>query len=174
MKQLKRRTELLLLAIALGMICTASIHVYYISYQMFIISIIINILVTCCLFTLLTMTYRQLIIAKLIIDNRILTLDQAQIISEENGLQRKVSKQDIYISCFGVLIGTQPIKFNLERISLQAAELGEDYIAFTYGTEKSYQKIRILCEKMRIQDMIRITEKFRYETGITPVLTDDR
>lgn len=173
MNQLKRRTELLLLAVALCMIITAIVHVYSDAQLMFVLSSIINILVMCCLFSFLTLTYKQLITAKLIIDNRILFMEQAQIISENRGIQSKVSEKDVSISCFGILLGSKLIKFNQGGISLKAVELGETCLSFTFGIEGRIQKIRILHDSMRLQDMIRISEKLRYETGITPILTDD-
>ncbi len=172
MKKLKRRTEVLLLAMGLCMTFTAMAHVYHKTQLMFLVSIIINIIVMCFLLGFLTVTYKGLITAKLIADNRILSIEQAQVIWSAKNRLRKVTEKEVIISCFGILLGSRVIKYNLDGISLMAVELGDEFISVTYGAERKKQKIRILHERMRVQDLIRITEKFRYETGITPVLTD--
>ena len=72
------------------------------------------------------------------------------------------------VSYFGILLGEKIIKFNQDGIRLRTVEIGADFISFTYGTEKRTQNIRLLRPAIDPATLEQISEKFRYETGITP------
>ena len=79
----------------------------------------------------------------------------------------------IYISCFGILIGTKIIEFNQNGIWLRSVEIGRDYIAFCYGeTGGEQQNIRLLYSRPGGEALAGIIESFRKETGVVPVIAD--
>lgn len=104
-------------------------------------------------------TIRNLKIAKLIMENQILHIQSA--------------KTETFISCFGMLLNAKIIKFNLDRIHLIKVEIGERYIEMTYGTHKKIEKTRILHDELSPNELESIITKFRYETGIAPVIRTD-
>lgn len=115
---------------------------------------------------------RKLKIARLIAENPILHIRTATIrdISDKAAQPEDIEKTDVYVSYFGILLDSKIIKFNQDGIRLRAVETGEDFISFTYGTEKRIQNTRILRPPMDPATMKEISERFQYETGITPTL----
>lgn len=101
-------------------------------------------------------TIRNYKIAKLIMENQILHIRSAET--------------ETLISCFGMLLNAKVIKFNLDRIHLIKVEIGENYIDMTYGTHKKTEKTRILHDGLSPNELESIMTKFRYETGIAPVI----
>ncbi|MFA5577561.1 MAG: hypothetical protein WCZ27_10715 [Tissierellaceae bacterium] len=114
----------------------------------------------------------RLKIANLIAENPILHITTAVIshMSAEIARQLDTENTQIIISYFGILIGEKIIKFNQDGIQLRAVEIGGDYISFTYGIKKTMQNIRLLCPNLEAEELDRLVEKFRYETGITPTI----
>ncbi len=112
----------------------------------------------------------KLKIARLITENPILHI-QTAVISDISGEAAQPEKQDrteVVISYFGILMAERIIKFNQDGIRLRGVEIGKDFISFTYGTEKQTQNIRLLRPVIDPAAMEEISERFRYETGITP------
>jgi hypothetical protein len=101
-------------------------------------------------------------------------IKQAQILNQKVRISHRnksVNKDiEVFISCFGILIDTKMIKFNLDGVLLKKIQLSDRYITLSYGRENTDERIRILHETLTIYEMIRIIESFRYETGVTPVL----
>lgn len=175
---LRRRTKLFLIAIALCILLVVLAIAFY--GYMIIIDTFIAIIIAfmCMLLLMITFSYKKLMMAKLIIDNRIMHIRQAQIIDDKNNAfsqnKKLPSDIEIFISCFGILVDSRIIKFNLDGVTLQTVELSDRYITLTYGTKRKSEKIRILHETLTFQEMIRITESFRYETGVTPILVNEK
>jgi hypothetical protein len=115
---------------------------------------------------------RKLKIAQLIEENQILHINTAVIsdISAEAAQPGNIENIGVIISYFGILLGEKIIKFNQDGIRLRGVEIGADFISFTYGTEKRTQNIRLLCPAIDSAMLEQISERFRYETGITPTL----
>lgn len=142
--------------------------------QMLLFITIVTILTSSIMAGLWIREYRKLKTGELIVENRILHI-RAAVISEgvcpvanpedANGL-------DIFISYFGILLDSKIIKFNQEGTRLKAVEIGRDSISLTYGTDKQVHKTRILRAAIDKRELDGIIEKFRYETGIVPVITD--
>ncbi len=107
---------------------------------------------------------RKLRIAKLIAENQILHI-RAAVISDG------VDDIDVFVSYFGILLESRVIKFNQEGTFLKAVEIGPDYISLTYGTDKRVQSTRLLHAAIDDEEVERIAERFRHETGIVPVIT---
>ena len=79
-----------------------------------------------------------------------------------------IEASDVFISHFGILLNTRVIKFNQGGIRLRAVEIGDDFICFTYGTERWIQRTWLLRPAIDPVTIHEISEKFRYETGIVP------
>ncbi len=114
----------------------------------------------------------KLKIARLIAENSILHIHTAVIsdISGEAAQRPEPENTEVFISYFGILLDEKTIKFNQDGIRLRAVEIGNDFISFTYGTEKRTQYIRLLRPAIDPATMAEISERFRYETGIMPTL----
>jgi hypothetical protein len=114
----------------------------------------------------------KLKIAQLIAENPILHISTAVIsdISAEAAQPENIENTEVIVSYFGILLGEKIIKFNQDGIRLRAVEIGNDFISFTYGTEKRTQNIRLLRPAIDPAMLEQISERFRYETGITPTL----
>lgn len=114
----------------------------------------------------------KLKIARLISESPILHIHTAVIsdLSGEAAQPEESESTEVIISYFGILLDARIIKFNQDGIRLSAVEIGADFISFTCGTEKRTQNIRLLRPAINPQTIAEISEKFRYETGITPTL----
>ncbi len=116
--------------------------------------------------------FSKLKIARLIEENPILHIRTAVIseLSAETRQRSNAESTQVVISYFGILLNGKVIKFNQDGIRIRAAEIGDDFISFTYGTEKRTHNIRLLRPAIDSVQLEEIAEKFRYETGITPTL----
>lgn len=118
--------------------------------------------------------YRKLKTARLIVENPIFSIRTAVI---HNGTFDVVEAHEsenieVFVSYFGILLGAKIIKFNQDGILLKGAEIGQDFISFTYGTDKRVQTTRLLHPTISRMELESIAEKFRYETGIVPIFTN--
>ena len=113
--------------------------------------------------------FRKLKIARLIAENPILHIRTATI-SDISSEMAQPEDIEIFISYFGILLDAKVIKFNQDGIRLRAVEMGNDFISFTYGTEKWTRNIRLLRSVVDPASVEEISERFRYETGIMPTL----
>ena len=114
----------------------------------------------------------KLKIARLIAENPILHISTAVIsdLSGEAAQPENIENTEVIVSYFGILLDEKIIKFNQDGIRLRAVEIGADFISFTYGTEKRTQNIRLLRPAINPEELDKMSEKFRYEIGITPTL----
>ncbi len=117
--------------------------------------------------------FGKLKIARLIAENPILHIRTSVIsdLSAEAEQRSDTESTEVIVSYFGILLGEKVIKFNQDGIRIRAAEIGGDFISFTYGTEKRTQNIRLLRPAIDPEELDKISEKFRYETGIMPILS---
>jgi len=115
--------------------------------------------------------YKKLEAAGLIIENQIMHIRPAVIDVGEHGREAVDSPREVrevFISCFGILLGSKIVKFNHGGVHLKAVEIGCDFICLTYGTNKRTQKIQVLHSAIDSQEIDSIADKFRYETGVIP------
>jgi len=114
--------------------------------------------------------------AEVIIENQILHIQSAYSFVADSGelTSSHQEKMDIFISNFGILLDSKIIKFNQGRVKLKAVEIGQDYISLVYGTDKQMQKTYLLSKHMNDRELADIVEKFRYETGVVPVIKIDK
>jgi len=117
-----------------------------------------------CMAALWAQECRRLRIAQLIAENQILHIRTAVISNGADDI-------DVFVSYFGILLDSRVIKFNQEGAFLKAVEIGRDYISLTYGTDKRVQSTRLLHAAIDDEEVERIAERFRHETGIVPVIT---
>lgn len=114
--------------------------------------------------------------AQLIAENPLLLFRTAAIseMADELAQPIKIENTEVIVSYFGILLDAKIIKFNQDGIRLRAVEIGGNFISFTYGTEKRTQNIRLLRPAVNQEELEKIVERFRYETGITPTLTTQK
>lgn len=124
---------------------------------------------------LLAAEYYRYNTAKLIMDNKIIHIQVAKI--EEN-CEKKIYNtlstivMEYVISCFGILLGSKVIKFNVDGIKLTEVKINHDFIFIVYGKDNKNKTIRLLHGSLSTQELRDFVERFRYETGITPNVID--
>lgn len=124
-------------------------------------------------FLFFTMNQR-LTAARLIVENQILHIQPA-VLRERDSRKESEAEScetiEMFVSCFGILLGSKVIKFNQEGIRLKAVEIGRDYLSLDYGRDTDLRNIRLIHSRPDSAVLADIIEKFRYETGITPTIT---
>lgn len=107
--------------------------------------------------------------ARLIVNNSILHI----CVATTGGGDRpgENEKMEIYISYFGILLDSRIIKYNQECIFLKDVSIEKDFIILSYGTDNWLQKIQILHGTMSNEELNKVAQRFRDETGILPVIT---
>ena len=119
---------------------------------------------------------QRLTAARLIVENQILHIQPAVLRkrdSAKEGEAESCETVEMFVSCFGILLGSKVIKFNQEGIRLKAVEIGRDYLSLDYGRDTDIHNIRLIYSRPDSTVLASIIEKFRYETGITPTVTND-
>lgn len=116
---------------------------------------------------------QRLTAARLIVENQILHIQPAVL--RERGIVKESDVEscetvEMFVSCFGILLGSKVIKFNQEGIRLKAVEIGRDYLSLDYGRDMDVRNIRLIHAIPDSAILVSIIEKFRYETGITPTV----
>ena len=125
-------------------------------------------------FLFFTMSQR-LKAARLIIENQILHIQPAVLRVRDSTKESEAEScetVEMFVSCFGILLGTKVIKFNQEGIQLKAVEIGQDYLSLDYGRDTDIRSIRLIYSRPDSAVLGDIIEKFRYETGITPTIVN--
>jgi len=130
----------------------------------------LSVLISGLLAALSLQEYKIYKVAELIVENRIMHIKATEIEQQAYGICSFLCTEDLefFISCFGILLGSKVIKFNLGGIDLKEVKIGSDFISFVYGTGKEIQSIKLLHGIIGEQELKLITERFRYETGIIP------
>ena len=117
---------------------------------------------------------KKLTAARLIVENQILHIQPA-VLRERDSMEESEAAScetvEMFVSCFGILLGSRIIKFNQEGIRLKAVEIGRDYLSLDYGRDTDISNIRLIHSRPDSAVLADIIEKFRYETGITPTIT---
>lgn len=100
-------------------------------------------------------------IANLILDNEILYVD----IVETANIQLKAC-----VSCFGILIGSKVIKYNMGGVDLKEINIDDKYLNISVAKGKKTENIKVLYGNMNKEELHRFIYKFNFETGIMPKL----
>lgn len=109
--------------------------------------------------------------AKLIIENKIM---HVKIAANEQSVQvggfdtLKFDVTEYIVSCFGILLGSKVIKFNIDGIKLKEVEIDHNFISIVYGKDNENKTIKLLHGTIEKDEWYDVVEKIRYETGITP------
>ena len=118
-------------------------------------------------------TNQRLKAARLIIENQILHIQPAVLRKRDSMKENEAESYEtveMFVSCFGILLGSKVIKFNQEGIRLKAVEIGRDYLSLDYGRDTDIRSIKLIHSRPCSDVLEGIIEKFRYETGITPTI----
>jgi hypothetical protein len=108
--------------------------------------------------------------ASLIFENCILRIPVAVIDEAGDAAKPENAKSlEVFVSYFGILLGSRIVKFNQDGIILKGVEIGRDFLNLTYGTERGMRTTRLLRAEISQGELERIVERFRYETGVVPV-----
>jgi hypothetical protein len=113
------------------------------------------------------------ILAKLIVENKILCIPVVEVAKKSpkaDFINIPLGGIDIYISCFGILLGSRVIKFNIDGVALKKVEVGNDFICISYGKGKKNRIIKLIHGVIGADELQCIAEQFRYETGIVPIV----
>lgn len=173
MNKLTRRAYFYLAAATLG--TAASVAIFILRPPCWKLSLITALAVTLIIVFLFVKLKKSIVDARLIIDNQIIHIQPA-VIKEQSEEKRAAILPgeliEVFVSCFGILLDSKIIKFNQDGILLKTVEIGRDFISLTYGTEKRTQNTRLLRAAMENGELERIIQRFRYETGVVPTVTN--
>ncbi len=114
--------------------------------------------------------------AKLIVSNPIFQVQGAAIDTWDPPAHAVLPKSKTIkatISCFGILLDREIVKFNLDGISLHSVEIGLLHITLAYGTGNQSSQIKISHGGISKEQMLSVTERFRFETGLSPRLEEN-
>ena len=174
MKAIRQRSHILAASTGLGIIISILIFAFGIFRPEIQTHMLLPVSVAAsgCTAGLWIREYRKLKTARLIVENQILYILPAMISDSAADASKPgcVENIEVFVSYFGILLDRKIIKFNQDGIRLKAVAIGDDFISFTYGTEKRMQNTRLLRSPIDRAAMDEIFERFRYETGITPTL----
>ncbi len=114
--------------------------------------------------------YRQLQrlkAAKLIEENAVIKIPAGRILSNGDipGFPAGAEKEHVTVSIFGVLAGDKVYKFNYDGILLLSMKIDKEFIFFTYGTREKQRRLKLPHGLTKEEDLQKITEIFRYDTG---------
>jgi hypothetical protein len=104
-------------------------------------------------------------------------LRRAKLIKESQIFNLYLSVADdenevlMYFSPFGILLGDRMVPFDEGKEKLLGVELMGDETIITYGKEKNKKTLRLPKLTQQGDDLKELTEKLRYETGVTLRLT---
>lgn len=167
MQKLKQKANLLGAALVIGIVVCC----YLLINQSYILLFLLAVT------TLIIARYfyhqlQRLKMAGLIAENAVLSITAGTVLSCEDGANFPESNKTVavIVSTFGVIAGNKVYKFNCEGIRLLAMKMDREFIYFTYGTQDKQRHLKLLHGLSQQDDIEAIAEKFRYETGIIPVV----
>ena len=177
MKAIRQRLLVLAALTVLGLLVSFPLFskdsiIFYIDRSLFVVFVFpLSIL----LLTLFIREYKKYIFAQLIIENKIINIQAVKTEQKSEKVSTTCSPiqdAEIFISCFGILIGSRVIKFNIDGIHLKKVEIGNDFICIVYGKDENNDTIRLLHGVIDKQELQSIVNRFRFETGIIPTIVD--
>ena len=90
---------------------------------------------------------KKLTAARLIVENQILNIQPAVLRERNSTKERKpesCESVEVFVSCFGILLGSKVIKFNREGIRLMAVEIEQSDLSLDYGRGMDIHNIRLI------------------------------
>ncbi len=112
---------------------------------------------------LLIMSCRQYLMlrrARLILENQLLHIPAAKASDDVKGI-------DIYLSCFGMLLGDKVIPFDAGKEKLRSMYIDENSTTITYGGEKNKKTVEFSKYMLTDNELKDFTKKLKFETGVT-------
>ena len=121
---------------------------------------------------LLVRQSRLLYDAKLIWDNRILAVPSAFI--SMPGRQMKKDTEEIVVSTFGILIGSEIYRWGLDGVhgvKLHTAQIDKERMYLTFGDAAQAMRVELLHGMTQKQTVLDSAQKLLHETGVTADIT---
>ncbi len=106
--------------------------------------------------------------ATLIWDNRILAVPSALI--SMPGHQMKKDKEEIAVSTFGILIGSEIYRWGLDGVHgvrLHTAQIDKERMHLTFGDAAQTMRVELLHGMTQKQAVLDAAQKLLHETGVT-------
>lgn len=116
---------------------------------------------------------RMLYCARLICDNRILTLPSAVVTIEKCAGERM--RENTVVSTFGMMVGTKVFKWGCDGIHgvrLQNVRMDREHIRLTFGVNDKKQSAVLLHGMTDRESVQEIARKIFRETGVKPEVSD--
>lgn len=116
---------------------------------------------------------RQLYAARLICDNRILTVPSS-IVTAENSPGTKMMEETV-VSTFGMLLGNKLYKWGCEGMHgtrLHKIRIDREQIWLTFGSDDESLRVELLHGMACKEKVLIIAQKLRYETGVQAEVCD--
>lgn len=113
---------------------------------------------------------RMLNDAALILDNSILAVPSVTISKEGD---RKNNVTETVVSTFGILIGSKIYRWGLDGlygVRLKTVMIDKEKLYLSFGDELHNLQVELLHGMVRQQEVMRVTNKFLDETGISPII----
>ena len=174
LKVIRQRLVLLTYLCSIGLLFCLIIFIknFVISFTDMRVIFALLLLVSNLLIILLIREFEVYSAAKLITENKFMCIEVAEIRIKSDAVSSysKIEGLEVYISCFGILLGSRVIKFNIAGVKLKEVEIGNDFICLTYGNDKKNQTIKLLHGVIEKEELKSIVGGFRYETGIIPIV----
>lgn len=111
---------------------------------------------------------RLLYDARLIWDNRILSVASALIFMSDRQIKKET--EETIVSTFGILIGSQIYRWGLDGLHgtrLHAVQINKERMVLTFGDNDQTMQVKLLhgmTEKQELEDTV---QRLFYETGVT-------
>lgn len=120
--------------------------------------------------------YRQsrlLSAARLICDNRILTIPSSMATSETSPSTKRM--EETVVSTFGMLLGNKLYRWGCEGMHgtrLQDIRIDREQIRVTFGKDDESLRLELLHGMTKKEEVLMIAQKLRYETGVQAEVCD--
>lgn len=120
--------------------------------------------------------YRQsrlLSAARLICDNRILTIPSSMATSETSPSTKRM--EETVVSTFGMLLGNKLYRWGCEGMygtRLKNIRIDREHIRVTFGNEDESLRLELLHGMTKKEEVLTIAQKLRYETGVQAEIYD--
>ncbi|MCD4712733.1 MAG: hypothetical protein K8R73_05560 [Clostridiales bacterium] len=110
--------------------------------------------------------YKKFRLAKLIVDNNIAFIENI-CIKNTHRIEKETKRIGVYISCFGVMNGSQIIKYNMDGIILKSIVIDNNSICLTREKDDNEIILKVSYGCMAKTDLLDFARHFEYETGVT-------
>lgn len=110
--------------------------------------------------------------ARLITENELLQTCFVAYVNADDRLVPDAGLEAL-VSCFGVLLGSRVIRFNMKDNRLWRVEIAKDSITLVYGPKTAIRQLILLHANMSLLESQALAQQFRFETGAEVVIAQD-